>query len=223
MFNFMNNYQDNYITICYNFIYIYSKIQIIIYPLYIYFLTYFNQLFNNNNLEFIKNNKVICTSNKTIYLKFLKTNNYQLIKYPTDFDFIIYTETSELNCVKNKIIIYNDFLLTNTYIYNKINQINQIQKTKYKFMAIEVSAINDKSIDDIDIDFNVNNTNFYIENNIFKSVFLSYFLKKYYNTEINKDNIKLSIIDNNINKCVINPNQELLLLKTNFHITNLYI
>jgi hypothetical protein len=214
MFNFINNYQDIYITICYNFIYIYSKIQLIIYPVYIYFLTHVNLLFNNNtNLEFIKNNKVICTANKNIYLKFLKINNHQLfIKYPTDFDFIIYTEPSnpsELNCIKNKIIIYNNSLL-NTNFYN------QIQKTDYKFMSIEVSAINDKSMDDVDIDFNINNTNFYMIHNIFKSVFLSYFLKKYYNKDINKNNIKLSIIDNNINKYVIMPNQELLLSKTNF-------
>jgi hypothetical protein len=149
---------------------------------------FFNKNINSENIiEVILEGKVIT--------KICKNNIDELLKL--NYDFILYSDT--FKNLTHKRIIYPD----NLHISNKINDsLFVCEPSEIKFILSEI-ILEDKKIN---IDFKINNQNYYVCDNIFTSKFIVYFLNEYYSEEI-KDlsldkimNYKVKILDQNVNE-----------------------
>ena len=143
---------------------------------------------NNNTFQNLKQfmiNKLYIRQNKTtdnsIYVEFIKNNNciyafYYSTTYtintPYDYDFIILTH------LKNKII-------EKTWNKNNILFIKYSYfKPEYSLIMCEMNISNDIYKRTFPICFTTNEYNYLIENNIFDSKFIIYFITKYYSKQI---------------------------------------
>lgn len=145
---------------------------------------------NNENyistIEFIKDNKLVYFSTKTI----LKEINFEV----PDYDFIIYRD--------NKTIPTNIKCITYKTKDELINEdIYKYEKSNIKFMVVEF-CVNDKIYL---IDLSNDKYNFYLKDNIFDKQFFIYYLRYFYSNKFNKnllDNINLNTenIDFNFNE-----------------------
>jgi hypothetical protein len=92
------------------------------------------------------------------------------------------------------------------------------EPSEIKFILSEI-ILEDKKIN---IDFKINNQNYYVCDNIFTSKFIVYFLNEYYSEEI-KDlsldkimNYKVKILDQNVNEESFDFKNKIKINKTNY-------
>jgi len=103
------------------------------------------------------------------------------------------------------------------HLINNINYYKLIKKNvtdttvkpcNYSFSSISLSS--DDLEKDIDINITENDFNYYCVDNIINTDFLSWYVRKYYNTEL-PDNYTLSIIDNDCEMFDLEKSQSILL------------
>jgi len=228
--NYPQKYEDFIIQYSFKVIYLYSKCEILYKKIsnYINSNSRFNEILyyykNNkkeeNDIEFIYNNNIILKTNKNYLIN--KNNEKNAIILPSKFDFIIYSESNNMNEIEkenvNKLIMYT----LPTESQNILCEFSNI-----RFILIEVSFNDNKTIK---IDFLQKNENYYIVGNIVNSIFIQYFLYKYYKKELEENNlidsfkeeeIILNIIDHNIEKkCIYFASRYIKFEKDSYEIGN---
>ena len=200
--NLINNLINNFKLLLSNIIWNIEKSYIILTDIfYKFYLNHKNSIdyeYIKDEIEYIKNNKII---NNTINYKYKNLKN--IINYELDYDFIIH-------------IIHK----TDDKKYIKIlNSIDDIQrkyiKSNINFIYIDICLNNDENNKFIlDNNYVLN----LVGNKIFNKSFIKWFLFKYYNYKLNNQYYVINTIDNsiNLNKCVNNNNlKEYLLIKEN--------
>jgi hypothetical protein len=113
-----------------------------------------------------------------------------------DYDFIIVTgEDSLKKIIKHDGLMKNDFVSENSSIF-------KLEPFLYKPLLCEFLNGDDKPIK---IDFNSNNKfyDFLVVGNCFDKTVLTYFMKKYYDINVN-DNYILKVLDNNVESLSFN-------------------
>ena len=177
---------------------------------------------NEVTLDFVVNNEVVFTFEKSEIL-----NDYLTDFFPNkkencddtegineneprkdeiiDYDFVIINGKDNLK----KIIKYDDLL--KTYFETEDSNIFHAEPFLFKPLLCEFtnqSVENDNT--PLKIDFCDNNKfyDFLVIGNCFDKVFLTYFMKKYYNLDV-KENYVLKIIDNNVNSFIIESSDTL--------------
>ena len=219
--NYPDDYNNYVISISYNIIFIYSKVQLITMKVSKYLKSYMVYLKNkypelpklfltfgetNDYVEFIKDGEV-----------FLKTNVDNINKINTkiyNFDFILLTRIYEGN-IKNKIIYYylpedNDF---SSYL-------PLIENSNLHFILVELT-IQDYTIV---LHFKNHLYNYLMMGNIFDFSFLIYFLKTHYNNEYKKldicnlseKDLKMRIMDGNVNNYEFDMSNKIKINKNDF-------
>jgi len=131
-----------------------------------------------------------------------------------DYDFIIINGKDNLKkIIKHVDLIKNEF-------ESETSSIFKLEPFLYKPLLCEFSNQNDQNEDHDDrpikIDFCDNNKlyDFLVIGNCFNKVFLTYFMKKYYDIDV-KENYVLKIIDNNANTLIIDSNVNTLKIDEN--------
>jgi hypothetical protein len=171
----------------------------------------FHLFYETNNdssiIEVIFQGSVINTINKNQI-------NYLL---SVDYDFILYSKKE--NSLIHKRIIYAENL---DIIDINNEKLFTCEPSEIKFILSEI-ILEDKKIN---VDFKINNNNYYVCDNIFTPEFVVYFLNKYYSEEIKNlslDKIlkyKVEILDQNVNKEVFDFKNNIKINKTDYTIFN---
>lgn len=197
-------HQNLLIKISYYAIYCYSKIQLVVQNSLLAKLAcilFYNNYANNNVVEVIFEGVVINKINKN-NIDYLMSANY---------DFILYSEI--INNLTYKRIIYSDTLKLN----DKNEGLFVCEPSEVKFVLTEI-ILEDKKIN---INFKMNDDNYYVCDNIFNSKFIIYFLNKYYSEDIQNmslDKYQIDILDQNVNKEIINSEKNIKINKTDYYI-----
>jgi hypothetical protein len=210
-------YNDFFIALFFEFVYIYSQIQLLFnklkvelnkYELFNVFISKLNSFYrsyNNNQifeLEFILNGEIILKESK---------QNFKNINKELVYDFIIYSDYSENNtCINKKII-------KSVTEINDENELCYYELSDIKFLLCEIK-IGEKLIN---VAFKNDVYDFYIVNNIIDINFMKYFLNNYYKNflediNIANENIELHILDNNVNKVVLNDKNNMIIEKDRY-------
>lgn len=175
------------------FIYYFRQFLLYINKLYYEVWMYFN---TNNDILFIKNNRVIQKNN------FNNIDNIPKADY-----FVVNYNNNDKNLVK----VSDDYSILD---YLKI--IPDI--CKFRFILVMIKSDN-KNIDITKYLYNENRS-YYIKNSIlFDKNFNNWFCMNYLNEEL--DNIKISLIDHNANEIELNSSQFIKLGIHNYHIDQL--
>jgi hypothetical protein len=197
-------HQNLLIKISYYAIYCYSKMQLVIQNSLLAKLIcilFYNNYANNNVVEVIFEGVVINKINKN-NIDYLMSANY---------DFILYSEI--INNLTYKRIIYSDTLKLN----DKNEGLFVCEPSEVKFVLTEI-ILEDKKIN---INFKMNDDNYYVCDNIFNSKFIIYFLNKYYSEDIQNmslDKYQIDILDQNVNKEIITSEKNIKINKTDYYI-----
>ena len=197
-------HQNLLIKISYYAIYCYSKMQLVIQNSLLAKLIcilFYNNYANNNVVEVIFEGVVINKINKN-NIDYLMSANY---------DFILYSEI--INNLTYKRIIYSDTLKLN----DKNEDLFVCEPSEVKFVLTEI-ILEDKKIN---INFKMNDDNYYVCDNIFNSKFIIYFLNKYYSEDIQNmslDKYQIDILDQNVNKEIITSEKNIKINKTDYYI-----
>jgi hypothetical protein len=165
----------------------------------------------NNDVEFVSGSRTIYSTTKNILLERI---NDECIDMPTDFEFIVYTENHNDS---------NETLIT----YKKINteypfseEIFLCEPTQYKFLLTEI-IVGDKIIN---VNFTDNNHNYFVVGNKFTAEFISYYLNKYYQHELNTVSFselyefQLRVLDQDVKEETFTNKKILILNKENYEI-----
>jgi len=157
----------------------------------------YNSKKNNNNklcVEFIKDGEIIFnTSKEELFIE----RNMSAFQLPQNFDFIIYSHNNLNEKNFSKLIFYD--------IPSK-EEIDNYEISSASILMTEL-IIQDKRIK---VSFKGSNYNYFIVNNIFTSMFMYYFLKKYHSAEsigITKEqfesSFEINMLDADVNQCTI--------------------
>ena len=197
-------HQNLLIKISYYAIYCYSKMQLVVQNsslAKLICILFYNNYANNNVVEVIFEGVVINKINKN-NIDYLMSANY---------DFILYSEIK--NNLTYKRIIYSDTLKLN----HKNEGLFVCEPSEVKFVLTEI-ILEDKKIN---INFKMNDDNYYVCDNIFNSKFIIYFLNKYYSEDIQNmslDKYQIDILDQNVNKEIITSEKNIKINKTDYYI-----
>jgi hypothetical protein len=245
--------QEAVIFVCYNSIYLYSKLQILVnkqiidlhnllikyeeYKKVLLFLHKTKDNFdllkervlsytasseqihksNGVTLDFILNNEVIFTFEKSEFLNdyltdFFPKENESKENDIIDYDFVIVNSYENLkNIIKHVDLIKSDFEAETSSIFKTEPFLYKPLLCEFSNQNDDAVAVHDKTDDTeanpnkpIKIDFCDNNKfyDFLVVGNCFDKSFLTYFMKRYYDIDI-KENYVLKIIDNNVNTLII--------------------
>ena len=222
-FKFPEQTQDVIIFMSYNFIYLYSKLQIILHKNKNYnelckkikstydninnnFVSKFYKTTNMDKkitLDFVFNNEIKITLEKQEFLDNFYLNKTSKCSDIFDYDFVI------VNCENNmkKVIIKNT-----TEKDIDIENIFDIEPLKYTPLLCEF-IMNDKVIK-INLCDDKKSYNYLVLNNCLNSYFFNYFMKKYYDIDVRQDYL-VKIIDDSINPCYFNSSEIMKFEKTN--------
>jgi hypothetical protein len=137
-------------------------------------------------------------------------NEYSTSNNNIVYDFIIYSDYDEDAKIVNK-RIFNKMPCKDDFLYSP---------SDISFVLSEVE-INDKTIK---VEFKTDHYNYYIVNNVINHKFLEYFLKKYHSREIMDfhefekpfHDMKLKILDHNVDKHEFDLTHTLKINKTNY-------
>lgn len=151
-------------------------------------------LFQTKEIEMIKNNNVIFSTNK------------ELMCFPLLCDFFIYSNKLAFDSTHTNKIIY--FNIPDSYEYTLCD---------FKFMNITVYLDNEKNYT---IYLHTSQENFYVVNNIINKKVIFYLLKQTYNLDGEDMSYKLSIIDNNTNIISITEKDIIILKDNTYDIVN---
>jgi len=176
---------------------------------------------NEVTLDFVLNNEVIFTFEKSEFL-----NDYLADFFPNeneneskrddiiDYDFVI------INCDENLKKIVKHVDLIKSEFETETCSIFKSEPFLFKPLLCEFSNQPDENDENdskpIKIDFCDNNKfyDFLVIGNFFDKVFLTYFMKKYYDVDV-KENYVLKIIDNNVNTLIIESTDTLTIEENN--------
>jgi len=203
---------DNILVfISYNFVYFYSKLQIILNKNkhYNHLCNKLQIIYDNVNtiiekkncvtsiindkitLDFVVNNEIIITVEKDEFLDTFYVNKKITCKSVLDYDFIIINGNNNM-----KKIIQNIKDITNDdKDEDDIETIFKIEPLNYNPILFEI-VINDTTIK-IDLKDDNKFYNYLVLNNSLDKCVITYFMKKYYNIDIT-ENYTLKILDENI-------------------------
>jgi hypothetical protein len=171
---------------------------------------------NDVTLDFIFNDELLFTFEKTEFIKDYLTEffpNDESNKTPNIFHYdlvIINCDENLKKIIKPVDLVKNDFETEDSSIY-------QAEPFLYKPLLCEFSnqpdqpdQPDDNNTKPIKIDFCDNNKfyDFLVVGNCFDKVFLTYFMKKYYDIDV-KEKYVLKIIDNNVNTLIIEDSDTL--------------
>jgi hypothetical protein len=208
---FPDEFKNFMVSLSYNFIYTYSKAQIL-------FMKYnkkLNEIIESNpSLLKIKNDFNLLIESKkhrVVKLEFIKNGNL-IENKPNDYDFAIYSDLKINTVCENKKIFQNNEQITEDY------DISNIQ-----FMLIELLVGEKKTFK---ITLKNEKYNFYVVGNILSRDFFTYYLKnihedKFDLTEesIKEDKINIKIIDHDVNKLefdLTDKNEHIIIEKTSY-------
>ena len=192
----------NYYNIINFFINILWNISKIIINIYNYLANFVKLYYINNNkkykkLHFIKNNNLILT----------KKTNYKQIELSLDYDYIVFKYRFE------------DKLYTT--ILSDINNFNEnklITICDFQFIYVSIKT-DEKTIDITNILKNNKNYFYIIDSILFNEIFMSWIFN--YKLNIYLDNYTICILDNNLNKLILNKNEYIKLNYNNYDIINI--
>ena len=191
----------NYYNISF-FINILWNISKIVIDVYNYFANFIKLYYINNNkkyknLYFIKNKKLILT----------KKTNYKQIELSLDYDYIVYKYNFE---DKIYTIILSDI--------DNFNENKLITTCNFQFIYVTIKT-DEKTIDITNI-LKDNKNYFYITDSIlFNDVFMFWIFNYKLNIYLNNNNI--CILDNNLNKIILNKNKYIKLNNNNYEVINI--
>ena len=178
---------------------------------------------NEVTIDFVLNNEVMFDFEKTEFLNDYLTDFFPNKKENTentdeiiekestlheivDYDFIIINGNENLKKIIQRVDLNNNDLVSES------STIFKLEPFLYKPLLCEFS---NKSCDNNDnkpikIDFCDNNKfyDFLVIGNCFDKLFLTYFMKKYYDVDV-KENFELKILDNNVNTLIIESSDTL--------------
>jgi hypothetical protein len=212
--NYPIKHSECMIFICYNSLYFYSLLQIKynkIKKIILYKIPELNKLNtkyadnNDNDINIILDGKIIKNINKDNIINKSVEEIQNLYNIQT-YDFLIYSENSKkciLNFNLNGVFKEEDFIC---------------ESSDFKFISSEI-ILKDKRIN---IDFKVNNHNYYLINNIFDAKFILFFMYEYYNEEVKYLDIseileyKLEILDQNVNKDIFDKFSKIKINESNY-------
>jgi len=178
-----------------------------------------NNKLNEVTIDFVLNNEVMFTFEKNEFF-----NNYLTDFFPNkkeNTDEIIEKESTLDDSVDYNFIIINgnenlkkiiqDVDLIKNELVSESSSIFKLEPFLYKPLLCEFSnKSDDKNNKPIKIDFCDNNKfyDFLVIGNCFDKLFLTYFMKKYYDVDV-KENFELKILDNNVNTLIIESSDTL--------------
>jgi len=188
---------DLAVELSYNGIYYYSKIQMLCNNIKKKAITFIknNPTLNKivleskkgfeNDIEFVKNGTIVLSINKEKLL-----SEPSIVPNDYDFDFIIYSDYTNLD--KNKNVLHKRIFQT---IPKNLDEL-ECEKVDYKFIMMEIN-INNKIIP---VELSNDKYNYLIANNKLDERFVMYYLKKYVcnKSEYMNDYI-IKYIDHNVN------------------------
>lgn len=232
---------DNVLVfISYNFVYVYSKLQIILTKSknYNYLCNNLQVIYDNTNaiigelfyvtsikndkitLDFILNNEMLITLEKREFLDNFYVNKKITCNSVLDYDFIIINGNNNM-----KKIIKNINDITNEYKdkdgdedEDYVESIFNIEPLNYNPILFEI-VINDTTIK-IDLKDDSKFYNYLVLNNYLDTYVISYFMKKYYDIDIT-ENYTLKVLDENIVSHSFNTSNILKFEKTNIKNINI--
>ena len=197
--SFPNEYNAVCLTMAYNAIYIYSKIQIAVTKLYNYAFPYISPLIesfkNSNYVEFIQDGHVIHKCNTTNSIKYHETTS-------TVYDFI-------LHHIGNNVVIYKT--LPNTFS-------TEVVPCRYSFLIFEI-RFNDEAA--FNIKLNSPEKNFMVDGNLIDKTVVKYLFNKNFNvinheSLTNSDSYFIFLMDNKINSQIISSNSSIYLYEYSY-------
>lgn len=203
-YKFPEQTQDVLIVISYNFVYLYSKLQIILNKNKNYTDLYnkFQVIYNNFNkarnssssnpnrkitLDFVFDNEIKITFEKQEFLDNFYFNETVKARDVIDYDFVIVNGTNNLK----KIITKNTF-----ETFEKFETIFEIEPLTYEPMLCEV--ITKEKVVEINLRDDSKFYNFLVLDNSLDSEFFIYFMKKYYEIALTEDYV-IKILDHMVN------------------------
>jgi hypothetical protein len=197
--SFPDEYNAVCLTLAYNAIYIYSRIQIAVTKLYNYVFPYIAPLIesfkNSNYVEFIKDGHIIHSCDTTTALKY----NY----IPsTKYDFI-------LHHIGNNVVIYKT--LPDTFS-------REVVLCRYSFLIFEI-RFNDEEA--FNIKLNSPEKNFMVDGNLIDKTVVKYLFNKNFNvinheSLINSGSYFIFMMDNKINSQIISSNSSICLYEYSY-------
>lgn len=219
-YKFPEQTQDVLIVISYNFIYLYSKLQIILNKnknytdLYNKFQTIYSNFnktthssFSNPNtkitLDFVFNNETKITFEKQEFLDNFCFNETVKARDVIDYDFVIVNGNNNLKKIITKSIFET---------FEKIETIFEIEQVTYEPLLCEVIT-KDNTIK-INLRDDNKGYNLLLLNNCLHSQFFVYFMKKYYEIDITEDYV-IKILDDMFNAHLFESSEILKFEKNN--------
>lgn len=201
-------YEDLFIMVSYNIIYLYSKAQIF----YMNIVKIVNKKIEEtpkllklkNDLDLILNKKNVTVTMIECIKNGILSNNLST----TECDFALYSRLDDSNKCLNKKIVYH---LDESIAVYEVSDI--------KFLLVELK----NDTDTYKIDLKTDEYNFYIVGNRFTKQFFQYYLTEILKITESVDNLRLHIIDQDVNKAELDfsgENAHILLEKTGYKMLN---
>lgn len=201
-------YEDLFIMVSYNIIYLYSKAQIF----YMNIVKIVNKKIEEtpkllklkNDLDLILNKKNVTVTMIECIKNGILSNNLST----TECDFALYSRLDDSNKCLNKKIVYD---LDESIAVYEVSDI--------KFLLVELK----NDTDTYKIDLKTDEYNFYIVGNRFTKQFFQYYLTEILKITESVDNLRLHIIDQDVNKAELDfsgENAHILLEKTGYKMLN---
>jgi len=206
-YKFPEKTQDFLIFVSYNFIYLYSKLQIIlnknkycneIYNKSIIIYTNLNNIISQHfykrsiiiselKIDFILNNEITKTFDPEEFLNtFYSKETMRCCLVPFDYDFVIFNGDNNMKKVTKQIAAYDDFIDL---------QVFDTEPLSYKPILCEL-IIKDNIVK-INLCDDTKGYNFLVLNNCLDKLFFTYFMKKYYEIDVKEDYV-IKILDHNV-------------------------
>lgn len=180
---------------------------------------YYINTISNNNIDVIYKGEVILSSNTFNNVNNIK-NIFNIELNNIKCDFLIYKNNEiQLNKILKKKIYETNL---NIELINK--SILTIDKSNIKFFVVCIQIYNNNSFEFDKYDLNLNNF-MVVDNELLSKEFILWYLNIYYNKKYNiisdKDlYYKIEIIDHNVNKISIFPENYIIVKKDDYMICN---
>ena len=198
-----NEYQITLINLSFYVILIYSYIELFFKNMYNYpgfsrIRTILNKIKKNGEIEIIKFNDVLVSTNK----KSLYIHNFLL------YDFIIFSDYERLEnkCTEkvNKILYYDLQKFPINFTYEVCN---------FSFISISVKIIKNEKEEVFPLKLSSHSENYYVVGNKINRLLVCYLLKKQHKILCDEisEKYKLEIIDNNVNMLTFTEDDEIIL------------
>lgn len=219
----------HYTDIIYNFIYIFSKIQIFIIKINKRLFPYIC-LFSTSVSNVLQKYNIITKQNIIYSIEFYKSNNLLTKKIVSSEDLLksLITVEKSLKEIKNatpneyNFIIYSDYsqLKDNKQI-NKICYENFPNNLQYELSNIRfISVLLNYQENDYNIELENDHYNYYIVNNKIDKNFVNYYWKHIIKSNVDINDYMITLCDQDVNIQILNPNDIIIIYKDSYEIIN---